>query len=1016
MNGNTITLTGGADADSLQQTGGTNIVMSGDAGLDTLISQGGTGVVMTGGADADTLQQTAGTSIAMSGGADADTLLSFGGTSITISGGADADSLQQTGGANIVLSGDAGLDTLVSVSGSQVTMSGGADADTLLQTGGTTITMSGDSGFDSLTSLNGTAVVMSGGADADTLLQTGGTQIVMSGDDGLDTLTSQNGTTISMSGAAGGDALLQSGGTRVSMSGGADADTLVSTAGTQIVLAGDDGDDRLTVKEGADETVTGGTGSDTYVLAGASLGAVVVNETAEPGPDLSRDTLDFSGFTAGPLNLNLAVTTAQAAAPGLTLTLTDAAGIENVIGTSFADSILGNARGNLLVGADQLDPPAGPAPGWNGLTQVVFLDFDTYTDPGEHVYTPAERAGIQARLEADYIGPDPAHPWFHFQFTQTVPASGPFARLNFNQTPNVPDQETGGFAYELDFRNLNRGTDDNPSFASIQVNGILGAPNQPPDTTENWVALSEKIAAHELGHLVGLLHTDAFGPIGYGPHAPPGGVLYNPDYAGPDAGFETFDHLMSSPASVGSNRFNDLRNLYFGEREAVKLEFAESGTVVAEAAAPHRSFDTAQPIALAALAVPNTLGGGLNANKVFSVAALDVVGDIGIDPGTGASESDFYSLTGRKGDLFNIEVLSRSLTRLGTNTIDPILQVYDAAHTLVAYFTASAANDDGPESTDATIVDLTLPADGTYYVEVDTFAPAAGPDTDVGAYELFAYRFDAGNPVDGGDVLDGAGGNDTLVGGLGNDVLKGGPGNDVLKGGAGDDTYLNPAAGADAVTEESGRDALDFSAAPAGVTLNLGLDAGQVQPVTAAGDTLAINGTVEIVLGTALADSITGNAADNVLNGGAGNDIIRGGLGNDIILGGAGNDTVDGEDGNDLLVGGVGSDVLNGSGGDDILIGGQTTYDNNQAALDSIMAEWTGTGTYAQRVAHVTGSPGGANGTLYLIKGTAGTTGTTVPDDNKTGDTLTGGLGLDLFIGFTGDKITDRQAPTEVSL
>src|SRR5262249_21626851 len=155
---------------------------------------------------------------------------------------------------------------------------------------------------------------------------------------------------------------------------------------------------------------------------------------------------------------------------------------------------------------------------------------------------------------------------------------------------------------------------------------------------------------------------------------------------GPSAGFETFNDIMSSPASVGSDRFNDLGDLYFGVRDAVKLEFAESGTVIPESTSPHGSFDTAQPVALAAMNVPNTLRGGLDANKAFSVAALDVVGNIGIDPVTGTSESDFYSLTGKKGDLFNIQVLSQSLTRLGTNTIDPIVRVYDAGHNLVAYF------------------------------------------------------------------------------------------------------------------------------------------------------------------------------------------------------------------------------------------------------------------------------------------------------------------------------------------
>jgi Ca2+-binding RTX toxin-like protein len=1037
--GTGVVINGGADADSLQQVGGTNIVLSGDDGLDTLVTVGGTGIVINGGADADTLQQTAGTTITMNGGSDADTLISSGGTTITINGGSDADTLQQTGGTSIVLSGDEGLDFLTSSNGSMVTMNGGADADTLIQQGGTSIVMNGDDGLDTLISDKGTDITMiggagpdaftvvdgnkvfvNGGADADSLLQSGSTQIVMNGDDGLDTLTSDKGTDITMIGGTGPDAFIVVDGNKVFVNGGADADSLVSSGTTTITLSGDEGDDHITVEDGSGATVTGGTGTDTIVLAGSSLGSVVIDEVAGPSPDLSRDTLDFSGFTGGPINLNLSITTPQTVTPGhLTLTLTDAAGIENVIGTAFADSVVGNGRDNLFLGADPLNAVAGVAPAWDGVTQVVFLDFDTYTgiDPAtglpEHVYSQAERDAIQSRIEADYIGPDPANPWFHFQFTQTQPAAGPFARLNFNQTPMNPDdpeQVTGGFAYELDFRNLNLGTDANPSAASIQVNGILGVDGQPPDTSANWVELSAKIGAHELGHLVGLLHTDAFGPIGYGPHNPPGGVRYNPDYTGTAAAFETFDHLMSSPASVGSNRFNDLRDLYFGEREAVKLTFAESGTVVNEAGAPHRSFDTAQPIVLAPLSVPNTLSAGLNSHKAFAVEALDVVGDIGIDPGTGVSESDFYSFSGRAGDLMNIEVLSKSLTRLGSNTIDAMIRVYDASHNLVAYFVSPAVNDDGPESTDATILDLTLPADGTYFIEVDTFAPAAGPDTDVGSYELFAYRFDAGNADDVGDVLDGLGGNDTVSGGLGNDVVKGGLGNDALKGGTGDDTYPDLATGADSVADESGRDTFDFSATPQGVSVNLGLDAGQTQTLTVNGSTVAITGTIEVVFGTAFADSLTGNTADNVLSGGAGQDTVRAGLGNDVVIGGDGNDTLDGDDGRDLLIGGLGSDVLQGLGGDDILIGGRTTYDSDLSALFNIMAEWTGAGTYAQRVAHLTGEAGGLNGTTYLIKGT------TVLDDNKVGDTLTGGLGMDLFFGFTGDKVTDRDAPGEISL
>src|SRR5262249_52354893 len=163
----------------------------------------------------------------------------------------------------------------------------------------------------------------------------------------------------------------------------------------------------------------------------------------------------------------------------------------------------------------------------------------------------------------------------------------------------------------------------------------------------------------------GVRHEDAFGPIGYGLHDPPGRGAYKPTYPGPVGAFETFDHLITSPDTVGTDRFNDTANdLFFGEREAVKLAFSESGTVVNEQAAAHNTGSAAQPIGLAALAVPNTLVRGLHAAAHFDVAAVDVTGAIGLDPATGKSESDFYSFDGRAGDLLNLSVFSTGLTRL----------------------------------------------------------------------------------------------------------------------------------------------------------------------------------------------------------------------------------------------------------------------------------------------------------------------------------------------------------------
>src|SRR5262249_15973613 len=254
-------------------------------------------------------------------------------------------------------------------------------------------------------------------------------------------------------------------------------------------------------------------------------GAINIIEAAGAGVD----TIDLSSFTGGAVTLDLSLTSMQAlgTVSGNSLTLSDGLGIENVIGTSGADVLRGNDADNQLSGAALAPAQMGAAPGWNGVTQVVYLDFDSRTGPGEHVYTAAERSGIQARLAADYTGPDPAHPWFHVQFTTTAPSSGDFATVYFNDLPaNLPnDQESGGSSDHLDFGKTGLG-----GTAYVQVNGILGADNQPPDTTDNWIALSEKICAHEVGHLAGLLHQDAFGPIGYGIHFPPGAARYNPTY------------------------------------------------------------------------------------------------------------------------------------------------------------------------------------------------------------------------------------------------------------------------------------------------------------------------------------------------------------------------------------------------------------------------------------------------------------------------------------------------------
>ncbi len=486
--------------------------------------------------------------------------------------------------------------------GQDDTMLGGAGADVLIGNQGTDLSYGG-AGDDTFFSGNSGSTVF--GGPGDDVLIGGNGRDLLSGEAGNDRIDAQNGADVAdggpgddtVDGGNGGDELAGGPGTDRVVAAGNSSFTLTDTSLTgqgqdnlssfeQASLTGGTGNNTLDASAFSGEaTLDGGAGDDTYLFGGANLGHDVVDEAA----NTDRDTLDFSAFAA-PVVLDLAVTTAQVVNAGnLTLTLSPATGtgLEDVVGSAFADTIRGNSRDSRLRGADYFDDRAGPGPAWDGRTQVVFLDFDSETGLGEHVYPAAERNAIQARLTTAYAA-------FHYQFTQTPPASGVYATLFFNKTPVIDGTpRPGGLASDLDFRNLSLG-----GSAAIDVNGFLGGSTGMAATSANFVALSAAVAGHELGHLVGLRHLDAAGPHGFGIPGPVGAAAFRPAYPGPATAFETNFHLMASPASVGSTLVDALAELFFGEREAVKLAFAESGTVANEQLAPHQTRATAQPLSL----------------------------------------------------------------------------------------------------------------------------------------------------------------------------------------------------------------------------------------------------------------------------------------------------------------------------------------------------------------------------------------------------------------------------------
>src|SRR5206468_10204343 len=132
---------------------------------------------------------------------------------------------------------------------------------------------------------------------------------------------------------------------------------------------------------------------------------------------------------------------------------------------------------------------------------------------------------------------------------------------------------------------------------------------------------SVTIGAHELGHLLGLRHGDAYGlidPSAFLGITPTG---ERPTHFDLSLAPETADHILQSPASVGTTLFDAAGATYFGEREALKLAFNDGGVAINEQQGLHLSLATAQPLGvLPGLAVPDTLlPGAAHYGKTFQV-------------------------------------------------------------------------------------------------------------------------------------------------------------------------------------------------------------------------------------------------------------------------------------------------------------------------------------------------------------------------------------------------------------
>ncbi len=252
--------------------------------------------------------------------------------------------------------------------------------------------------------------------------------------------------------------------------------------------------------------------------------------------------------------------------------------------------------------------------------------------------------------------------------------------------------------------------------------------------------------------------------------------------------------------------------------------------------------------------------------------------------------------------------------------------------------------------------------------------------------------------------------NDTLIGNGDANYLYGGPGDDFLSGLGGND-ILDGGDGTDTIDEHT-----------AANPVNINLTTGTASGIDIGNDTLS---NLENIIGGSGNDTLVGDSGDNWITGNAGSDLIDGRDGNDTfnehnttqgmnvnlpggtanttsgpaytdtLLGienaftGSGNDTLLGDDGDNILGSGNGNDTVDGGAGSD-------TYDQRFVTLDMFVDLMLGAnqsqfGPYVDQLLNIENvATGSGNDTVYGDNGP---------------NSLNGGPGNDNLYGRDGDDI-----------
>jgi len=868
----------------------------------------------------------------LTGGADSDVIYGFGGND-TVKGGAGDDVLAGNDG-NDILSGGDGDDYILGGAGND-TIDGGAGNDWAAYEDATAAVK---------IDLNLTGTQNTGGSGTDKLT---GIENVY-GSDFNDTLTG-NADDNMMVGGKGND----------TVSGGKGNDTLWGSAGTD-TLDGGDGDDYL-VGGAGDDIVKGGAGSDWSSYEDATAGVKVDLKLtgAQDTVGAGKDTLS---------------------------------GIENLLGSQFADTLQGDAKDNYLTGGagadnlyggagdDHLEGGAGDdfIDGGDGFDVVSYEDGiagGVYVDLRQPIQS-IDRGGAHGNdrlisIEAlwgsagndtfignaseNYLAGNGGDDVILAVGGHDVLEGGDGNDILTSSTGADGDMLLGGAGNDILTIGISTGTttvDGGEGRDTLRFSGTVGVTYDLSKTGLQEAAPGLKVDVQGIEDLTGgegndHLTGDAKDNIltgGAGDDVLNGGagfdmVSYEAD--GVDGGV-TIDmsKATQSNGAHGVDTFISIEGVW-GTRFDDTLTNADGGHIYG-GAGNDKLFGT---------------GGGLLVGGDGDDTLTAVIGGDDLYGGAG---NDMISLASGSG-----ENLTAPLADGGAG------DDYISFQTGFGHFIV-----DGGEGSDwLDLLSVTNPFGQSLTVDLRI----------AGEQALIADRFYVN--ISNIENVRGSGLADHIIGNAADNIIEGFGGDDVIDGGA-------------------GFDIASYSASM-GVRIDLRQE---VQDNSAAGpsgsgvDHLI---SIEGVIGSAIApDTLTGNDAKNYLSGLGGNDTLSGLGGDDILVGGTGDNTLDGGDGSDTV------DYSAATSGMNLDLGDTDWQIGNAFSRDRMISIENLTGSKFDDTFHgnsaVNTLLGGAGGDELFAVGGGDTLDGGEGDDilhasaTADGDVLIGGKGEDIMWGHAG--------------